>query len=90
MRVLILTASYGSGHNAAAQSLAVAFEAAKGREQRSGVDLEDPAADLLDPLRDPEAVHGCQAQAPEDQHVERAAGHFGGISGALVHLGIQG
>jgi processive 1,2-diacylglycerol beta-glucosyltransferase len=47
MRVLILTASYGSGHNAAAQSLAVAFEAAG-----ASVTVVDHFRDLVHPAFD--------------------------------------
>ena len=44
MRILILTASYGSGHNAAAQSLAVGFRRAGAR-----VDIIDHFRDLVHP-----------------------------------------
>jgi len=47
MRVLILTASYGSGHNAAAQSLAGAFEAAG-----ASVTVVDHFRDLVHPAFD--------------------------------------
>ena len=47
MRVLILTASYGSGHNAAAQSLAGAFEAAG-----AAVTVVDHFRDLVHPAFD--------------------------------------
>src|SRR5262249_55814774 len=39
---------------------AAALEPAEGREQRAGVHPEDVAARLLDPGRDPEAVHGLE------------------------------
>ena len=45
MRVLILTASYGSGHNAAARSLAAAF-AARG----ATVSVVDHFRELVHPL----------------------------------------
>src|SRR2546427_12851486 len=47
MRVLILTASYGSGHNAAAQSLSAAFAAAG-----VSVTVVDHFRDLVHPVFD--------------------------------------
>jgi processive 1,2-diacylglycerol beta-glucosyltransferase len=46
-RVLILTASYGSGHNAAARSLAAAFE-----RERASVTIVDHFRELVHPLFD--------------------------------------
>jgi hypothetical protein len=42
------------------------------RSSEPPVDLEDAVADLLDALRDAEAVHGLHAPALENEHVERA------------------
>src|SRR2546427_1083932 len=61
-RVLILTASYGSGHNAAARSLAAAFE----REQ-TAVTVVDHFRELVHPLFDRASrtlYHGLLRRAP--------------------------
>src|SRR2546428_11472683 len=61
-RVLILTASYGSGHNAAARSLAAAF----GRE-RTAVTVVDHFRELVHPLFDRASrtlYHGLLRRAP--------------------------
>jgi hypothetical protein len=41
-------------------------------EQRSGIDLEDPARYLLDAAGNAKAVHGFKAECLEDEHVKRA------------------
>src|SRR5687768_4720321 len=54
-----------------------ALEALERGEERSRIDLEHAAGDLLDATRDPEAVHGLEAQRLEDEHVERAGDDVG-------------
>src|SRR5213593_25483 len=61
-RVLILTASYGSGHNAAARSLAAAFE-----RERTAVTVVDHFRELVHPLFDRASrtlYHGLLRRAP--------------------------
>src|SRR5262245_57921847 len=59
-----------------------ALEPLQCREQRSGVDLEDAARDLLDPLADAEAVERLQTQGLQDQHVQRSLNN---VRVGLVH-----
>ncbi len=54
-----------------------ALEPLQRRQQRSGVDLEDAARDLLDTPRDAEAVHRLEAERLEDEQVERALNDVG-------------
>ena len=61
-RVLILTASYGSGHNAAARSLAAAFE-----RERATVTVVDHFREMVHPLFDRASralYHGLLRRAP--------------------------
>src|SRR2546426_11850103 len=61
-RVLILTASYGSGHNAAARSLAAAFE-----RERTAVTVVDHFRELVHPLFDRASrtlYHGLLRRTP--------------------------
>jgi len=61
-RVLILTASYGSGHNVAARSLAAAFE-----RERTAVTVVDHFRELVHPLFDRASrtlYHGLLRRAP--------------------------
>src|SRR3989442_9942397 len=61
-RVLILTGSYGSGHNAAARSLAAAFE-----RERTAVTVVDHFRELVHPLFDRASrtlYHGLLRRAP--------------------------
>src|SRR5436190_4286361 len=64
---------------------AAALEALQRRQQRTGVDLEDAARDLLDPPRDPEAVHRLETERLEDEHVERAGYEVGIDAGVVAH-----
>ena len=66
----------------------VALEAAQGREERPGVDLEHALADLLEADADAVAVHRLQRQRLQDQHVQGAlhqrrlvVGHRGSMGG---------
>src|SRR3989442_7069665 len=61
-RVLILPRSYGSGHNAAARSLAAAFE-----RERTAVTVVDHFRELVHPLFDRASrtlYHGLLRRAP--------------------------
>jgi len=49
-----------------------ALKPAKRREQRSRVDVEYPAAQLLNSLRNPPSMERLKSKRLEDQHIERS------------------
>src|SRR5687767_7529114 len=59
-----------------------ALEPLERGEQRSGIDLEHPARDLLDAPRNPESMHRLETERLEDEHVE---GALNDVGRRLVH-----
>src|SRR5206468_5866763 len=51
---------------------AIPLETPERGEERTGVDTQSPAADLLQPYTNAVAMHRLEGERPEDQHVERA------------------
>ena len=54
----------------------LAFQAIERRVERTLLDLQDVARDLLDALGDAPAVHGFERQSFQDQKIERALQDF--------------
>jgi hypothetical protein len=49
----------------------------QGGVERSLIDVEDAARELLDALADPPTVHRCESECLEDEEVECAAEDVG-------------
>src|SRR5262249_4731136 len=54
-----------------------ALQSLKCCEKRTWVDFENAARNLLNPARNPETMHGFEAECFENEHVERALDNVG-------------